>query len=514
MLCTFAQKEHGMKKVLTVLTILLSAVVVQNITASDKQSKNVLLVLVDDLRPEINSWGNRHIKTPNMDRLAEKGASFTRAYCQYANCSTSRKSFLSGLSPESTGHKESFNEYDEVMNHTTMPGHFRNNGYFTASIGKVYHRAHDDRDSWDFYYDVGDPKEPGNFPWESYGLKKNQEIIEKDKRPAIEKEDLPLENYNDFNLCQVALEQLEANKDKKFFLTVGFRKPHLPFAAPEKYWDLYNQDDIPLSEYPSTPLDGDSIVYRWSELANYAWYSKHYKAANYRNKRVPVEQSKELRHGYYACVSYIDDLIGKLLLKLEELKIGDNTIVVLYGDHGYHLGDQQVWGKHTCYDLSTRVPLVVYDPSNKKKKRMRSEFVELLDIYPTLAELCGLPQPKRYDGKSFVPLLENSSNRGFDAAFNQYQSFQKDPLIKDLLAYAIHTEDYNYIEWQDPGNDRKIVQRELYRVTDVRVEQENVASNPDYVGIIQELSQRIEDKFSPYRKSFETYQELSKQDVR
>ena len=479
----------------------------------DPQPKNILFIIVDDLRPEIHALGNEHIITPNIDRLANNGVSFTRAYCQYANCSPSRKSFLSGLSPETTWHHGVFNEYDEVMSHTTMPGYFKDHGYHTASIGKVYHAARDDRDSWDFYHDVGIPGQPGGLPWESYGSVKNQRIQDQDLRPAVESEDLPLENYNDYRLCQVALQQLEENRDDRFFLAVGFRKPHLPFAAPKKYWDLYGRDHIKTTEFPNAPERGDTIVYQWSELASYGWYSENYLSDNYRGNYVPAGRSRELRHGYFACVSYIDDLTGMLLDKLTELGIEDNTIVVLLGDHGYHLGDQQIWGKHTCYDLSTRVPLIVYDPSAKSHQGKRTGFVESLDIYPTLVELCGLAPPERFDGKSLVPLIEDPGAEGFDAAFNQYQSFQKDSAIRDLMAYAIHTEDFNYIEWQDLGNNRNVVQRELYSVTDGRVEQENISSQPEFVNTIKDLSGRIEEKFIPYRNSYDTYLELANKNL-
>ena len=481
------------------------------ISAQTQQGKNVLLIIVDDLRPEIHAWGNDYIKTPNIDNLVNKGVSFTSAYAQYANCSPSRKSILSGLSPETTGHNGSFNPYDKVMNHTTMPGFFKENGYYTGSIGKVYHDARDDRDSWNYYFDAGDPQKPEKVPWESYGLKANQNIKNKDMRPAVECEDLPLENYNDYNLCQVALKQLEENKDKKFFLAVGFRKPHLPFAAPKKYWDLYKRENIQLSNYRNAPINGDTIVYQWSELASYKYFSTNYKTDNYRNKYVSEEKSKELQHGYYACVSYIDDLVGMLLSELKELKIDDNTIVVLMADHGYHLGEQQIWGKHTCYDLATRVPLIVYDPSAQRDKKFCDKFVESLDIYPTLAELCRLPQPKRFDGKSFAALLENANAKGFDAAFNQYQTFQKDPSIKDLMAYAIHTKDYNYIEWQDLKNNRKVVQRELYYVKNSRVEQKNIAVDQKNNNIIKVFSQKIEDKYNPYRIAFDKYERMSKE---
>jgi len=492
--------------------LILLSVMLSGCRPEDKKPPNVLFIIVDDLRPEINAWGQEYIKTPNIDKLSDKGISFTRAFCQYANCRPSRKSFLSGLSPETTGHQSNFNPYDLVMDHTSMPEFFRGNGYYTASMGKIYHAARDDRDSWDFYFDVGDPENPEQVPWECYGLPANQAIEVDSDRPATEGEDLPMDNYNDYIICRTALDQLEEYRDKSFFLAVGFRKPHLPFAAPKNYWDLYNREDIEVAGFPDAPENGDTIVYMWSELSSYKYYATQYKTRNYRNKQVSTARSKELRHGYFACVSYIDDLVGMLTDKLKELGIEEETIIVLTGDHGYNLGDQQIWGKHSCYDLSTNVPLIVYDPSVKRDTGYCVKFVELLDLYPTLAELCGLPEPERFDGKSFAELFEDASADGFDAAFNQYQSFQEDPWVKNLMAYTIHTEEYNYIEWQDLADNRRVVQRELYRVHDVRIEQENIASEPDYESLIEELSAQIKVHFGPYRESFNKFQILQDHD--
>ncbi len=471
---------------------------------SDQNVKNILLIIVDDLRPEIGAWDQSHIKTPNMDKLANQGTSFTRAFCQYANCAPSRKSFLTGLSPETTGHRGSFNTYNAVMNHTSLPGYFKKYGYYTASVGKVYHNAMDDRDSWDYYFDVGDLDHPEKVPWECYGLVENQRIAE-NLRPAVESADLPNEDYNDFQLCQMALKQLEENKDKKFFLSIGFRKPHLPFAAPKRYWDRYNRNSLPKVVYLNAPEKGDTIVYQWSELASYKWYSEHYKTDNFRNNYVPEKRRKELQHGYYACVSYIDDLVGLLVEKLEDLQIEEKTAIVLLGDHGYHLGDQQIWGKHTCYHLSTNVPLIVYDPQMSHDNKVCSKFVELIDLFPTLAGLGGLPKPDKIDGKSLVPLLDNENVEGFEVAFNQYQSFQDDVSIKDLMAYAIHSEDYSYIEWQDLNDDRKVVQQELYQLKENKIELLNIARQPENKEIIEELSQRIEVRFSPFRRAYDEY---------
>lgn len=499
--------SHKFNKLVFLSLVSLVILLTESCYGTVQNKKNVLFIIVDDMRPEIQAWNKSHMQTPNIDKLVHKAISFTRAFCQYANCAPSRKSFLTGLSPETTGHRGHFNSYYAVMNHMSMPGYFRKNGYFTASVGKVYHHARDDRHSWDFYFDVGDPEHPEEVPWECYGLEENQQITLNKLRPAVEQADLPLENYNDYQLCQIALEQLEKNKDEKFFVTVGFRKPHLPFAAPKKYWDHYNRDDLPSTNFRDAPAYGDTIVYQWSELASYDWYSENYVTENYRNKYVSVERSKELRHGYYACVSYIDELVGLFMKKLTDLGIADKTIIVLIGDHGYHLGEQQIWGKHSSYNLSTNVPLIIYDPQLTRDEMICTKFVELMDLYPTLTELCGLPEPKRIDGESLVPLFANDGAEGFDAAFSQYQSFQDDASIKDLMAYAIHTEEYNYIEWQDLKNDRKVVQRELYDVRDNRVERENISTQSEKEEIMQELALRIEKHFNPFRRRYNEYVE-------
>jgi arylsulfatase A-like enzyme len=493
-------------KNITLLLIIFFVTIVTN-----AQSKNVVFIFIDDLRPEIGAWGHEEIKTPNIDKLAQKGVSFTKAYCQYANCSPSRKSIMSGLSPMTTGHEGSYEKYRKVTNHKSVLAHFKENGYTTASLGKIYHHYFDDRSNIDYYFDFEIPGKPGKVKHEGYGSPKNQNI-KKENRPVIENEDYPLENYNDYNLCQVAKKQLKANKDKPFFMMVGFRKPHLPFAAPKKYWDIYDRDKIKLSPYRKAPIKGDTIVYQWSELPKYVPFNTTYVAENYRNISLTEDDSKMLQHGYYACVSFIDDMVGELLNELEELELTENTTVVLVGDHGYQLGEQQIWGKHTCYDLSTNVPLIIYDPDNDNENQFRDNFVESLDLFPTLSEICGLPEPANVDGKSFAALLSEPNIEGFDAAFNQYSSFKADEPLRDYMALAVHTKEYNYIEWQDPKNDWKVVQRELYAVSDNRIEQENIALNPESKNIIHMLSQKIDAYFTPLKKKNEMYKSKIKKE--
>ena len=276
-------------------------------------------------------------------------------------------------------------------------------------------------------------------PWESYGSIKNQQIKNKSDRPATEMEEEPLSKYNDYMISLEAMEMMEKLKEDPFFMVVGFRKPHLPFAAPKQFWDMYQRDQFEPSKYHEAPVKGDTIVYQWSELSSYAPYSNSYKTENYRKNKVTEYQSRELIHGYHACVSYIDFLVGLLLDKLASLDLDKKTIVVLTSDHGFHLGEQQIWGKHSNYKLSTHVPLILYDPKLKNDEKTRNGFVELLDLYPTLSELADLNKPKKVDGKSLVPLIKNPNALNYSAAFSMYQSFQEDISVKDLKAYAVHS---------------------------------------------------------------------------
>lgn len=464
--------------------------------------KNVLFIMVDDFRPEINSWGSTYMKTPNIDRLADKGVSYTNAYCQYANSSPSRRSILTGLSPETTGHETHYDEYKRYVDHTSMPEYFREQGYFTASLGKVYHVKGEDA-SWNYVYDITDNK------WECYAEEKNKKM-KHTRRPAVECSDLPLEKYTDYKICQETLKLLEDNREQNFFIAVGFRKPHLPYAAPKRFWDLYQRDSIPITKYPNAPLYGDTIVYKWSELANYSRYNTVYAASNYRDIKIGEEDLRMLQHGYMACVSYVDYLIGLLLDKLEELELDDNTLIVLMGDHGYHLGDQQIYGKHTCYHKAVNIPLIIYAPDLERSVAKCSDFVEGIDVYPTVVDFCNFSIPKGLDGKSFRVLYDRiGKGQDFNAAFNQYQSFQKGD-IRNYMGYAIHTANFTYIEWQNLKDGRKVMNRELYRVSPKQqIETENIASEK-YGLLMDSLSAKISEKFAPYRLAHEHFLKLKK----
>jgi arylsulfatase A-like enzyme len=275
-------------------------------------------------------------------------------------------------------------------------------------------------------------------------------------------------------------------------MTIGFRKPHLPFAAPKKFWEIYDNVEFQKSEFDYATVDGDSIVYMWSELASYKPFSASYKSKNYRDKRILNEQASKLKKGYYSCVSFIDYLIGMITDEIKNLGLDNNTIIVITSDHGFHLGEQQIWGKHTNFKKSTNIPLIIFDPRMNNNKNITEAFVELLDLFPTLVELAGLENKGKMDGKSMVPLIDNNLLEDFSNSFSMYQSFQKDENVKNLKAYALHNKKYTYIEWWDTVSNT-IVNQELYDI-EYGLETINIISDPSTQEIVKRLSKKIEIK--------------------
>tara|TARA_B100001093_G_scaffold519738_1_gene610176 strand:+ start:2441 stop:3865 length:1425 start_codon:yes stop_codon:yes gene_type:complete len=446
---------------------------------------NIILIIADDMSPLEDAL------TPRIDEIANKGIKFTNAYSQYANCAPSRQSFLTGLSPVRGLRQGRIDDYLKENEHMNMPMFFKINNYKTFSLGKVFHDAKQDKDAWDFFYDI--PIEQNNYHnWESYASQKNQEIKNLDLRPAVENVALPLSTYNDYNIAKKAINFLGQLGSDPFFMTIGFRKPHLPFAAPKEFWKIYDEMEFEKSAFNNATINGDSIVYMWSELASYRPFSNSYQSSSYRDKKILNEQALELKKGYYACVSFIDYLVGMVTDEIKNLDLDSNTIVIITSDHGFHLGEQQIWGKHSNYKTSTNIPLIIFDPRIKYKRKISDGFVELLDLFPTLVDLTGLENKGKMDGKSLVPLINNPSAKGFSNSFSMYQSFQKDENVKDLKAYALHNKKYTYIEWWDTVSNT-IVNQELYKI-EIGLESVNIASDPFYEKTIKNLSKKIKIK--------------------
>lgn len=434
-----------------------------NLFSSDKP-KNILFIGVDDLRPALHCYGDEQAITPAFDQLAKAGALFSNAYTQYPVCNPSRRSLLSGLRPQRFDFHKKLSE--TAPNHLSLPGYLKKNGYYTASIGKLYHGKGEDYGAWDYLDQVG--------PWQNYG---NPDNYDKKPMPVTEAEDRPDSDYTDGQATLTAIKKLKEVKDKPFFIGVGYRKPHLPFAAPKKYWDLYDEDNLNIIGNTSVPDDAPGIVYHWSEMNAYTPSGFEGNDDDLRNIGINIETLKTLTHGYYACVSFIDAQISKLLSELKKLELDRNTIVVIWSDHGFHLGQQHIVGKHTCYENSCRVPLIIYNPENPGEGVTCSSLVELVDLFPTLTDLCGLPPPPVYDGKSLVPLLNQPEDKIRDYAFTAYNPHAES--VHDIVGVSLRDRKFRYTKWYNKNNGETAA-RELYKLKDNLGEKVNVSNNQKY----------------------------------
>lgn len=453
-------------------------------TATGASKPNVLFVVVDDLRPALGCYGDRAAVTPNIDRLAARGMVFQRAYCQLAVCAPSRLSLMTGRRPDTTRVWDLRTHFRTALpDVVTLPQHFKNHGYHTQSIGKIYHGsgiAAKDPPSWSAaprYDVVRDPKR-------RYALPKNLKG-NRLKRAASEAADVADDAYVDGVVCDAALETLRrlAQQERPFLLAVGFRKPHLPFCAPQKYWDRYDRGALPPPAAPEHPEEAPELAVRsWMELEGYTDIP--------RDGAISQEKIRELRHGYYACVSYIDAQVGRLLDELARLELDENTVIVLWGDHGYHLGEQGLWTKANNYELSTRVPLIIAPPAKRCARRRTDALVELVDLYPTLADLCDLEPPEGVEGVSLRPLLSQPDRPWKRAVFSQYPRARESHRHRgrgDFMGYAVRTDRYRYVEWRQ-SHSGKVTARELYdHKTDPR-EMHNIAGQPEHKETIERLS--------------------------
>lgn len=453
---------------------------------------NVLFIAVDDLRPALGCYGDEVANTPNIDALASRGLLFRRAYCQLAVCSPSRLSLLTGRRPDTIKVWDLKTHFrDAIPNVVTLPQHFKNHGYHTQSLGKIFHgggKPSKDPPSWsveprfDF---VRDPKVryalPSNL--QGSGL----------KRAASESADVADNTYGDGITCDAALLTLAELKAKSqpFFLAVGFRKPHLPFCAPQKYWELYDREEIPLPACDQHPQNAPELATRsWRELEGYTDIPQ--------DGQLSIDKARELRHGYYACVSYVDAQIGRLLDELTRLKLADNTVVVIWGDHGFHLGEQGLWTKANNYELSTRVPLIIAVPGQTDAGKRSNAIVELVDVYPTLADICGLDAVDGVEGISFNPLLANPDRAWKRAAYSQYPRARTGNRHRghgEIMGYAVRTDRFRYIEWRE-WESQRVVARELYDHDADPLECRNVAAQAQHAEAVDELARLLSDGWS------------------
>ncbi len=453
---------------------------------------NVLFIAVDDLRPQLGCYGNKEIISPNIDRLASQGFVFERAYCQQAVCMSSRASLMSGYRPEKGQLYKNGPLYKHVPDAYPLNTHFQNNGYHTVSLGKIYHYQSDEKKGWN---NKGwHPK--GHWHGRGYLTDYAKEIVDEYTRthpnagrkgmgPAFEVADVSDNEYPDGKTADEAIKKLNELKDKKFFLGVGFLKPHLPFNAPKKYWNFYDENNIELPNNPYPPKNAPKMALTdWGELRGY-----HGMPAT---GPMPDNLTRKLKHGYYACVSYVDAQIGKVLDELDRQNLRKNTIIILWGDHGWKLGEHNMWCKHTNYELDTNAPLIISVPSTKNNGQKTDALIEFVDIYPSLCDLCGLEKPSHLEGRSFVPLLKNPSMSWKEAAFSQYP--RPTAVNPRVMGYAVRTKRFRYVEWRNIES-QKLLQTELYDHQIDPAENKNVAVNPEYKNVTDKLSQLIKNDF-------------------
>ena len=483
-----------------------------------EKKPNILFIAIDDLRPELGCYGSPIAKSPNLDKLAKEGRRFDRAYCQQSICSPSRASLMTGARPDEIGVIENTAYFRDLNpNIVTLPQHFIKNGYEAVYCGKIYHaRMTDYEYSWS--RKPAHNQCPVKMKWlpGGYALPQNQKLWVSNKEkmlakygnegsgglihgPAYESADVPDHAYSDGYSTRLAISTLKDHRKKKpdqpLFLALGFKKPHLDFVAPKKYWDMYDRENIQLAKQSEVPVGGATTGLH----ASFELRTRHGIP-----KKGPIgpELAKTLLHGYYACVSYVDAQIGLMLDALEEEGIRENTVIVVWGDHGFHLGEQRLWTKANNYELSTRVPLIVALPkktagtadSNRSgNPTFCSKLVELVDLYPTLAETCGLPLPRGLEGTSFYPLLKNPQQAWKPAAFSQHPRGTTSSRHKghgDIMGYAVRTDRYRYVEWRQ-WKSGKVVARELYDYTTSGTETENCIGNPQHTQAQQELEKLL-----------------------
>ena len=431
-----------------------------------KTKPNILFIAVDDLRPELGCYDHKWIHSPNIDKLAADGFVFNRAYCQVPVCGASRASLLTGLRPT----PERFLDYKTAVDTDTpgamtLPEEFKKNGYHCISNGKVFHHNEDAAErSWN---------EP---PWRpkmdnlDFLNPESGTMIggERNRGPVFESADVEDNEYPDGMIADKTIEDLKRMQKtgKPFFLACGFQKPHLPFYAPKKYWDIYDREEISVADNQYRPKNAPKLLTASREI--------HY----YHNRHIEYnsdEWHRSLRHGYYACVSYVDAMVGRLMQTLDELGLRDNTIVILWGDHGWHLGEHNFWSKHNLMHLATSSPMIVAGPGVKPGQKS-DRLIEFVDIYPSLCDMAGIKTiNKGLQGTSFKPLLSDPQRPWKKAAFSKFGP-----------AVGLITDRYNYAEFD---NGEKM----LYDLQNDTDENVNIAGSEEHQEIVRQLNRMLKD---------------------
>ncbi len=522
----------------SLLAVLPNSLFAQTITKTNAPKMNVLFIAIDDLKPLIGAYGETQMHTPNMDRLAKMGTIFTGNYVQQAVCAPSRASLLTGQRPDITKVWDLKTLIRDMNpNILTLPEYFKQNGYATIGIGKIFDQRSVDKQfdaqSWSLPYQKVKPanfakgfEPPSQSMYQNANTRKLFSQFEEEGRkqgmddaaakaygkskifPAYEvTEDIPDEAYTDGANAEIAVKTIAelAKKKEPCFYAVGFAKPHLPFVAPKKYWDLYDHSKIQPAVFRERSKDAVSVAYPGGNVENNNGATTSNPGGELQNgytdhsgvrvpNEIPEEFQRNMIHAYYAAVSYTDAQVGKLLDELKKQGLEKNTIIVLWGDHGWHLGDHLLWAKHTNFEQATRAPLMIYSPKFKGNQKV-SGLTEFIDIFPTLCDLTGLKTPDNLPGTSLAKMLNNPKVKGKPYAISQYPR-QKD----QVMGYGVRTERFRYVAWleKDFRKDAltmnfKQVSTELYDMKNDPNETVNLAKNPKFKAVVDGLNKTLMD---------------------
>lgn len=436
---------------------------VTTVGAAAASKPNVLFIMSDDLRPELSCYGNRQVKTPNIDALAKAGVRFERAYVQYPLCNPSRASLLTGRYPTTTGVLDNVTwfgaQHPDIV---SLPKWFKQHGYVALRCGKIFHGGIDDTEAWT------EGGEERKFKGGTNTRHKGQVASNSDRIVVLDEDGEA--KHSDTKTRIAAIDYLERYKDKRFFLACGFTKPHSPPTAPKRFFDMYDSAKIPLppdfQARPAAPagFPAASVPTRNSDL--------------FIERDATPDAAREVIRAYHASLTWVDDNVGQVLAALDRLKLRENTIILFWGDHGYHLGEKGKWSKHnSLFDIGTRVPLIIAAPGAKGNGTSCARIVETIDLYPTLAELCGLPKQDDLQGDSLVLLLQDPS-----AAWNK-PAFSVAKLPNNILGKTVRAERWRYAEWGEGGRDGAMLIDEQNDPHELK----NVASDPANAEVVREM---------------------------
>jgi len=504
-----------------ILVLLLLTIFSCNNPKKEDVKPNILFISIDDLRPTLGAYGDSTAITPNIDQLAAEGMTFRQTFTQVAVCAPSRASLMTGLRPDSTRVWHLGDKFRDINPNTvTMPQYFSKFGYHTVNLGKIFHNYMPDSISWD---------EPDLRPvqylrqdWlnrdgETFYISEDVNRSQEKKRdsllklrpvryadgwntgPAWEAAAVHDTMYYDGAQTELAKKTLTrlAKTDKPFYMGLGYFRPHLPFAAPKKYWDLYDSEKIPLAANPNVPENAPGFT------MNSMYELRHYDGFNQighpeSSFRMSEDISRKLKHGYYASVSYVDALLGNLISHMKEIGIYENTIIIIWGDHGWKLGEHNSWGKMTNYNIDLKVPMIIRYPNQKNRGAQTFEITELIDMFPSLCELAGIPTPNYLQGTSFVPLIKNPERVWKNAAFSQFHRRPRHSADGNrYMGYSINTKKYHYIEWYtwDPktGTRDELKSTELFDRENDPNETVNIAAQQTLSKVVKRLSEQLAD---------------------